>query len=803
LQLKFFLSFVCFFIAGLGVNVFSQTLIINELSNGPSGNKEYVELLVASDTVTYVCSSATPPCLDIRGWIFDDNSGYHGGPTGTGVAPGAVRFSNNTLWSCVPVGTIIVLYNDQDVNAAIPAPDLSLNDGNCRLIVPINNAQLLESNTTTPGAIACSYPAANWTPGGNWNNTVLANSGDCARIVDLGGCEVFSVCYGTANTNNQIYFAGSGATTVYFFNGTNPTQQSNWSAGCTNAASCGTNAQTPGLPNNVANAGYIAQFNNACLPITPLQLTVQTTQPLSCNCTGAAVASATGSIPGYTYQWLNAAGQSIGTAATISNLCPGVYSCIATSNIGCTDTVSVTIASGGSALIEPQFVGVGPLCQGTTFSLPISSLNAISGTWAPAISSTQTQTYVFTPSAGQCADTTSLTVVINTQINPVFPASDTICLGESYTLSNTSLNAIVGTWAPALSLVQSQTYTFTPAVASSCMTQAFFNLVVQTPVQPQFTAVGPYCQGMNFSLPSSSTNGILGTWSPAISTNQTQNYQFTPYIDQCADSAFMTVVINPTIVPLFETTDTICLGEPYTLSNTSQNAISGSWSPALNLNQTLAYTFTASNTSACYAQANFNLVVNMPPNAQIAPSAVSTGLVPLSLTISAQNPTPGASYFWQTSNGLQANGTSVNTILTEPGCLAVSLMASLNGCTAFDTIAIYSCAELQDTTTDTVSISPDVFVFYIPNAFTPDADQYNPYFKVCWSGSLPKFFEFEVFNRWGELVFKTSDPNFGWDGTSALNGQFAPDGLYTWKLTIGLSSVKEHRVYSGHVSLLR
>jgi gliding motility-associated-like protein len=130
-------------------------------------------------------------------------------------------------------------------------------------------------------------------------------------------------------------------------------------------------------------------------------------------------------------------------------------------------------------------------------------------------------------------------------------------------------------------------------------------------------------------------------------------------------------------------------------------------------------------------------------------------------------------------------------------------MAMLNGCTAYDTIAIYSCAELQDTITDTVSISPDVFVFYIPNAFTPDADQYNPYFKVCWSGSLPKFFELEVFNRWGELVFKTSDPNFGWDGTSALSGQFAPDGLYTWKLTIGLSSVKEHRVYSGHVSLLR
>jgi hypothetical protein len=59
-------------------SILSQTLIINEVSNGPSGNQEYVEFLVVSNNVTYDCSSAAPPCLDIRGWIFDDNSGYHG-----------------------------------------------------------------------------------------------------------------------------------------------------------------------------------------------------------------------------------------------------------------------------------------------------------------------------------------------------------------------------------------------------------------------------------------------------------------------------------------------------------------------------------------------------------------------------------------------------------------------------------------------------------------------------------------------------------------------------------------------------
>src|SRR6218665_3597684 len=145
----------------------AQTLIINEVSNGPAGNQEYVEFVVASNTAVYNCGNTTPPCLDIRGWIFDDNSGYHGS---SGVASGAVRFSQNALWSCVPLGTIIVIYNSADPNPAMPADDLSLSDGNCRIVAPISS-NLFESNSTTPGAVACSYPPTGWTSGGSWNNT--------------------------------------------------------------------------------------------------------------------------------------------------------------------------------------------------------------------------------------------------------------------------------------------------------------------------------------------------------------------------------------------------------------------------------------------------------------------------------------------------------------------------------------------------------------------------------------------------------------------------------------------------------
>ncbi|MFN6013209.1 MAG: hypothetical protein ACK47F_00785, partial [Flavobacteriales bacterium] len=201
-----------FFIIFLSEWSIGQTLIINEVSNGPAGNQEYVEFVVVSDAVTYDCNASTPPCIDIRGWIFDDNSGYHS--VGQGVAPGAVRFANIPFWSCLPLGTIIVIYNNAETNTSISGPDVSMADGNCRLIVPLNDPAYFEFNATTPGDIACSYPVVGWGTDSSptWaGNTALANTGDCARIVDLSGCEVFSVCYASADSNNLIYFASGGS----------------------------------------------------------------------------------------------------------------------------------------------------------------------------------------------------------------------------------------------------------------------------------------------------------------------------------------------------------------------------------------------------------------------------------------------------------------------------------------------------------------------------------------------------------------------------------------------------------------
>lgn len=109
----------------------------------------------------------------------------------------------------------------------------------------------------------------------------------------------------------------------------------------------------------------------------------------------------------------------------------------------------------------------------------------------------------------------------------------------------------------------------------------------------------------------------------------------------------------------------------------------------------------------------------------------------------------------------------------------------------------YGC---QDTTFETIFIEP--FTVYTPNAFTPDQDEANSVFKPVVYLEIVKW-DLQIYNRWGELVFESQDPNIGWDGTNQF-GKVSQDGIYMWKLRYTSCEPEnpEHLI-TGHVSLLR
>ncbi len=142
----------------------------------------------------------------------------------------------------------------------------------------------------------------------------------------------------------------------------------------------------------------------------------------------------------------------------------------------------VTFVSGVltvNSLLTPAFASVAPLCSGdTTYSLPLTSTNGITGTWAPAFDNLNSGTYTFTPSAGQCATTATLAITITPQTVPAFASVAPLCSGDiSYSLPLTSSNGVTGTWSPAYSNTASGTYTFTPT-SGQCATTAMLTITI-------------------------------------------------------------------------------------------------------------------------------------------------------------------------------------------------------------------------------------------------------------------------------------------------------------------------------------
>ena len=102
-----------------------------------------------------------------------------------------------------------------------------------------------------------------------------------------------------------------------------------------------------------------------------------------------------------------------------------------------------------------------------------------------------------------------------------------------------------------------------------------------------------------------------------------------------------------------------------------------------------------------------------------------------------------------------------------------------------------------DTISYTVKVEPN-FTFYIPNSFTPNADGVNEYFYG--TGEYISSYQMEIYDRWGELIFQTSDMERKWDGS--YKGKQVQQGQYVYKFYI--TDWKNHGYqYVGSVYLHR
>jgi gliding motility-associated-like protein len=432
-----------------------------------------------------------------------------------------------------------------------------------------------------------------------------------------------------------------------------------WSPATISTATAGTTTYTF-TPASGVCATAATMSITVTAEVTPHLLAIG---PLCQNSTAPALPYYSADFPAITGTW---------SPATISTATIGTRIYTFTPAAGqCARTVTLAITT--VSLVTPAFTQTGPLCRNSTApALSSTSTNGISGTWSPATISTAvvaTTAYTFTPAAGQCAATTAMDITVSSQITPAFTQIGPLCQNSAPpALPATSTNGIAGTWSPATistAVVATTTYTFTPA-AGQCAATTAMDITVSSQITPAFVQIGPLCQNSTApALPSTSTNGISGTWSPAtISTAAvaTTTYTFTPDAGQCSTTATMNITITPQITPAFAAIGPLCQNSAApTLPTGSANtpSISGTWSPAVVTTTnagTTTYTFTPAS-GQCALTATMDIVV--------LPAKTSTTVVTVCST--------RLPYTWN-SQTISVAGTYQAVLVSSNGCDSIAAL---------------------------------------------------------------------------------------------------------------------------------
>ncbi|HEX6334864.1 MAG TPA: gliding motility-associated C-terminal domain-containing protein, partial [Flavisolibacter sp.] len=112
--------------------------------------------------------------------------------------------------------------------------------------------------------------------------------------------------------------------------------------------------------------------------------------------------------------------------------------------------------------------------------------------------------------------------------------------------------------------------------------------------------------------------------------------------------------------------------------------------------------------------------------------------------------TGGVSYTWYPSDYIVRNSNGQVTVKPPVSTTYTVTGTSAAGCTGSDTVTVYFNKEGEQR-------------LFVPNAFTPNQDGLNDFFRPVLVGPHTKY-TFRIFNRWGQLIFQTNTPGKGWNG---------------------------------------
>ncbi|MFT5778898.1 MAG: gliding motility-associated-like protein [Crocinitomicaceae bacterium] len=203
-----------------------------------------------------------------------------------------------------------------------------------------------------------------------------------------------------------------------------------------------------------------------------------------------------------------------------------------------------------------------------------------------------------------------------------------------------------------------------------------------------------------------------------------------------------------------------------------------------------SFTLILTNPEGCTVSEPITIADEVPPVANFGalPGEMS---LPDHATSLFNNSTNATHYLWTiTSPNFQYTTTDEDFVIDFP----------YEGANYEVCLTAMNATSCEDTLCDNIEVR-DEFTLWVPNSFTPDADEFNNSFKPVVSDVDAQSYDLFIFNRWGEVIFESHDPEIGWDGT--YHGELVISGIYVWKITLKSKHTDELRVFNGFVNMMR
>ncbi len=606
----------------------------------------------------------------------------------------------------------------------------------------------------------------------------LANGSVAATGANFIDSKFFSVAAPSVATTSYTYCQGETASTLTATASTGNTLF--WYTSPTGTALSG--APSPSTATAGTFTYYVSQKNatgdespkvaiTVLVNPSPATPTVSANGPLTF-CEGSGVTLSAPSAA--SYAWSNGA-----TTQSIIVTTGGNYTVTITDNNNCSSTSAPSNVT-AQPNATPFFSQVSAICSGANLTaLPTSSLNNITGSWTPALDNTQTTTYTFTPSTGQCATTTDLTITVNQ--NPTATISYTgalnFCQGGSVDLTSSAASGNVwsnNSSAQTITVNASGNYTVTVTNANGCsdVSDPVTVNVTNAPAPSVSASSLTACTGETITLTSTTADSY--TWSngattQSITVNASGSYTVTTAnTDACNGVGIsnpVTVTFN-TVTPTVTSSATqACSGEVVTLTSTAADSYTwsnGATTQSINVTASGNYTVITTNADACAGVGTSNSVnVTFTATPTAAGSFSTNGNV-----VTFSNSSTGAtSYSWDFGDFTNSSASAPVHAYAVNGTYQVVLTAINGNCTDTTTFNVAITASVEEL----MGIS-NLIVY--PN---PTSDEVFVNFENQNGNAI----SIELVDQLGRVIYASDEFNSTGFNTIELNLANVSDGMYS------------------------